>query len=52
MTGDDPGEPRAGSISIRVGSWFEARATGWGVAALPVLVSLIALVAGARWLLG
>ena len=45
-------EQRATSLSVRVGSWFEARATGWGVAALPLLVTLVILVAGAHWVLG
>ena len=29
------------SFTLRVGSWLEASATGWGVVAVPVLMLLI-----------
>ena len=29
------------SFSLRVGSWLEASATGWGVVAVPVVILLI-----------
>lgn len=32
------------SIAIRIGSWFEARASGWGVAVVPIAL-LLALAA-------
>jgi hypothetical protein len=31
--------PKA-TLTIRIGSWFEARATGWGVAAVPLSLIL------------
>ena len=37
--------PKA-TLTIRIGSWFEARATGWGVAAVPLSL-ILALVAHA-----
>jgi len=36
------------SISLRLGGWFEARGTGWGVAAMPLLVLVLALAAATR----
>jgi len=36
------------SLFLRLGHWFEARGTGWGVAAIPLLMLLIAAVALAR----
>lgn len=32
------------TLTIRIGSWFEARATGWGVVAVPL--SLVLALAG------
>lgn len=41
--------PAPTSLAVRVGGWFEAHATGWGVLIVPlVLAGLIA----AAWLLG
>ena len=34
------------SLSFRLGHWFEARGTGWGVIAVPVLVVVVVLAAG------
>ena len=42
-------EPR-NSVSLRVGQWFEARGTGWGVAAVPVLFVVLILLAAYRWI--
>jgi len=39
------------SLTVKLGSWFEARATGWGVAAIPLLLLLLALVGSAHALL-
>ncbi len=36
------------SISLRIGHWFEARGTGWGVIAVPLLLLLMVLLAGGR----
>jgi hypothetical protein len=33
------------SLSLRVGAWFEAQATGWGVVALPVVLVVLLTVA-------
>jgi hypothetical protein len=43
--------PHAGgaSLSLKIGGWLEARATGWGVAALIVL-SIGAAIVGAMWI--
>lgn len=38
------------SLTIRVGAWFEARASGWGVAALPLVLGLVLAAAGLGWL--
>lgn len=37
-------KPPPATISVRIGGWFEARATGWGVVAVP-LTLLLALAA-------
>ncbi len=36
------------SLTVKIGSWFEARATGWGVAAIPVLLLMAAAMAAAH----
>lgn len=33
--------PPRSSLSMRIGGWFEACATGWGVVALPVVAGLV-----------
>lgn len=38
-------------MSVRLGKWFEAHATGWGVFVLAGLVAVIALISG-QWLIG
>jgi hypothetical protein len=43
---------REDSLSVKLGSWFEAQATGKGVLALPIVVLVIvAAIAAARVLL-
>ena len=32
--------PKA-SLSLKLGGWLEAHATGWGVAAIPVVVAMV-----------
>jgi len=40
---------RAGdSLSVKLGSWFEANATGRGVFAVPIVVLIVAVVAAAK----
>ena len=39
------------SLTVKLGSWFEARATGWGVAAIPVLLVLAAAMAASHLVL-
>jgi hypothetical protein len=39
--------PRA-SFTVKLGNWFEARAEGWGVAVMPTLFVLLALLAAAH----
>lgn len=29
------------SLSMKLGGWFEANATGWGVAAIPLVLALL-----------
>jgi hypothetical protein len=36
---------------LKVGSWFEAHATGRGVLAIPVVVLVIAIAAGVKFFL-
>ena len=36
------------SLSIKLGSWFEAQASGWGVVAFPFVVFLLAILAVAH----
>ncbi len=36
------------SLSVKIGGWFEARATGWGVAAVPLLLIMLALAAASH----
>ena len=40
------------SLSLKLGDWLEAHATGWGVAAIPVVVALVLVAAAARYWLG
>ncbi|WP_334164726.1 hypothetical protein [Phenylobacterium sp.] len=37
------------SLYLKLGGWLEARATGWGVAAIPFVVTLLVLAEAARW---
>lgn len=37
-------------LSVRIARWFEAHATGWGVAVVPLLLLLVLLAAAAGWL--
>ncbi len=39
------------SFTVKLGSWFEARATGWGEAAIPVLLLFAATAAAAHLML-
>jgi hypothetical protein len=39
------------SLSLKLGSWLEAHATGWGVAAIPVVLGLLLGAAALRWML-
>ena len=36
------------SLSVKIDGWFEARATGWGVAAVPLLLVLLARAAASH----
>lgn len=35
-----PAEPPA-TLSLKIGQWFEANATGWGVLCVPIVVLLL-----------
>ena len=39
------------SLSVKIGAWFEARATGWGVAAIPLLLLLASVIAASHLVL-
>lgn len=39
------------ALSLKIGQWFEANATGWGVVAVPLVVLMLVIVACFRWLL-
>jgi hypothetical protein len=43
--------PSPDSLSLKLGSWFEAHATGRGVLAIPLVVLVLALAAAAKILL-
>lgn len=40
------------TLSLRLGGWLEAHATGWGVAAIPLVILLVLAGAALRWLAG
>ena len=40
--------PTRTSFTVKLGNWFEARAEGWGVAVMPTLFILLALLAAAH----
>ncbi|WP_374471710.1 hypothetical protein [Phenylobacterium sp.] len=40
------------ALSLKIGSWFEAQASGWGLAAILVLVGLVLAAAVAAGRLG
>lgn len=48
MSSKPPAPPSPDSLSLKVGSWFEANATGKGVLAIPVVVLLLAAAAVVR----
>jgi hypothetical protein len=48
MVTKPPSQPPPDSLSLKVGSWFEAHATGKGVFAIPVVVLLLAAAAIAK----
>ncbi|WP_165842872.1 hypothetical protein [Phenylobacterium deserti] len=39
------------ALSLKIGAWFEAQATGWAVLAIPAILVLLAAVTVAGWLL-
>lgn len=52
MPAKPPSQQPPDSLSLKVGSWFEAHATGKGVIAIPVVVLLLAMAVGLKFLLG
>jgi hypothetical protein len=38
------------TLTLKLGTWLEAHATGWGVAAIPLVVTLILAAAALKWL--
>lgn len=49
--GSPPDRPRD-SLSVELGNWFKANATGRGVFAIPVLLALVLVAAVAKTVLG
>lgn len=48
-----PSPPARDSLSVKLGAFFEAHATGWGVLAIPIVVVLLSVAAFLRiWLTG
>jgi hypothetical protein len=43
---------RRSTLSVRIGSWFETQATGWGIVAAPLVVLLVVIALLARAVLG
>jgi hypothetical protein len=41
MPRSSPDTRRQASLSMRLGGWFEANATGWGVLAVPLVLALL-----------
>ena len=33
--------PKKSSLSLKLGGWLEANATGWGIIAIPVIILLM-----------
>ncbi|HVI33773.1 hypothetical protein [Phenylobacterium sp.] len=44
--------PIRNSLSLKLGGWLEAHATGWGVVAIPIVVVLVLAAEGLRLWLG
>jgi hypothetical protein len=43
MPTDEPPTRALSALSFKIGRWAEARATGWGVAVLPVVLVVLLL---------
>ena len=39
--------PKKSTLSLKLGNWLEANATGWGIVAIPIVIAL--LLAGAAF---
>ncbi|WP_293384391.1 hypothetical protein [Phenylobacterium sp.] len=46
------GDPTRDSLSVELGQWFKAHATGRGVLAIPLIVAILAILEAARLLRG
>ena len=46
-----PIETPSTTLCVRLGHWFEANATGWGVVAIPIVVFLFAIMAAAHFVI-
>jgi hypothetical protein len=47
-----PGRRSPDSLYVKLGSWFEAHATGLGVIAIPFIAIIVALAAAFKFALG
>jgi len=49
MPSTRPHRPRErDTLSLKIGAWFEAQATGWGILAAPVVLILVGAIAVVR----
>ncbi len=37
----NPLDPKKSTLSLKLGSWLEANATGWGIVAIPLIILLL-----------
>ncbi|MGH6910710.1 MAG: hypothetical protein ACREE0_19215 [Phenylobacterium sp.] len=40
-----PANPKKNTLTLKLGSWLEANATGWGIVAIPVVILLLLVAA-------
>lgn len=45
-------DPPKDSLSVEIGNWFRASATGLGILAVPIVVLMVVAAAAARYLFG
>jgi hypothetical protein len=43
--------PTRATLTLKLGGWLEAHATGWGVAAIPIVILSVLGASALRWFL-